>query len=74
MMNAMKYREYSASNGDDEDDTLIDRTAGIRDGVGFHADNVEAFRAAFHEAVDDCLDTCARIGKKPQKPCSGLSR
>ena len=28
-------------------------------------------RMAFHEAVEDCIETCARIGKEPQKACSG---
>ena len=45
--------------------------AGIRDGVGFHADSVEDLKEAFHEAVDDYVETCAKIGKEPQKPYSG---
>lgn len=28
-------------------------------------------REAFHEAVEDYLETCARIGKEPQKAFSG---
>lgn len=72
MTNTMTYKGYSARIGyDDEDGIFTGRIAGIRDGVGFHADNVKALRDAFHEAVDDYLDTCARIGKKPQKPYSG---
>ena len=47
------------------------RIAGIRDGVGFHANNVEDLREAFHEAVQDYIETCAEIGKEPQKPYSG---
>ena len=45
--------------------------AGIRDGVGFHADTVEGLRDAFHEAVDDYIETCMKIGKEPQKAFSG---
>ena len=72
MTNTMTYKGYSARIGyDDEDGIFNGRIAGIRDGVGFHADNVKALRDAFREAVDDYLDTCARIGKKPQKPYSG---
>ena len=40
----------------------------IRNGVGFHADTVDGLRQAFHEAVEDYLETCAKIGKEPQKP------
>lgn len=72
MSNVMTYKGYSARvEYDDEDGILFGRIAGIRDGVGFHADNVEDLRAAFHEAVDDYLETCAKVGKEPQKPYSG---
>ena len=47
------------------------RIAGIRDGVGFHADSVEALRQAFLEAVEDYIETCAKVGKEPQKAYSG---
>ena len=47
------------------------RLAGIRDGVGFHADTVEGLREAFHEAVEDYVEACAKIGKEPQKTYSG---
>jgi predicted HicB family RNase H-like nuclease len=72
MNNVMTYKGYSARvEYDDEDGILFGQVAGIRDGVGFHADNVEELRAAFHEAVDDYLETCAKVGKEPQKPYSG---
>jgi predicted HicB family RNase H-like nuclease len=72
MNNVMTYMGYSARiEYDDEDGILFGQLAGIRDGVGFHADNVEDLRTAFHEAVDDYLETCAKVGKEPQKPYSG---
>lgn len=72
MNNVMTYKGYSARiEYDDEDGILFGQIAGIRDGVGFHADNVENLRAAFHEAVNDYLETCAKVGKEPQKPYSG---
>ena len=68
----MTYRGYAARiDFDDDDGILVGRIVGIRDGVGFHADNVADLQAAFHEAVDDYIETCARIGKDPQKPFSG---
>lgn len=39
--------------------------------MGFHADTVEDLREAFHEAVEDYLETCARLGKDPQRAYSG---
>jgi predicted HicB family RNase H-like nuclease len=72
MSNVMSYKGYSARvEYDDEDGIFFGQLAGIRDGVGFHADNVDGLRAAFQEAVDDYLDACAKIGKDPQKPFSG---
>lgn len=72
MSNVMTYKGYSARiEYDDEDGILFGRIAGIRDGVGFHADTVEDLRTAFHEAVDDYLEICAKVGKEPQKPYSG---
>ena len=41
------------------------------DGVGFHANIVAGLREAFREAVEDYIETCARIGKEPQKTYSG---
>lgn len=32
---------------------------------------VDVLRAAFEEAVADYLDTCKKIGKKPERPASG---
>ena len=71
-MNAMTYRGYTARvDFDDRDGLLVGRLLGIRDIVSFHADNVPDLRAAFEEAVDDYLETCAKIGKTAEKPTSG---
>jgi len=58
--------EYSADDG-----VLVGRLVGISDVISFHADTVADLRAAFEEAVDDYLDTCARLGKPPQQAASG---
>lgn len=72
MTNVMTYKGYNARiEFDDEDGVFFGKLAGIRDGVGFHADNVADLRTAFFEAVDDYLDTCAKIGREPQRPFSG---
>ena len=72
MTNVMSYKGYLARiDYDDEDGIITGRLAGIRDGVGFHADTVKGLRAAFHEAVEDYLETCAKIGKEPQRAYSG---
>jgi len=72
MTNTMRYKGYVARiDYDDEDAIFTGRILGIRDGVGFHAETVEGLRAAFREALEDYIESCARIGKTPQKPYSG---
>ena len=71
-MTVMTYRGYSARVEFDADDEIFTgRIAGILDSVGFHADTVADLKSAFHEAVDDYIATCAKVGKEPQKPYSG---
>ncbi len=72
MSNILEHRGYRARVEFDADDELFfGRIAGIRDGVSFHADSVEALVAAFREAVDDYIETCAKVDKKPERPFSG---
>ncbi|MEO9331487.1 type II toxin-antitoxin system HicB family antitoxin [Pseudomonas guguanensis] len=71
-MNAMNYKGYAARiEYSDEDGLLIGHIAGIRDVVGFHGESVKELRMAFEEAVGDYLETCAKLGRPPQKPYSG---
>ena len=72
MSNSMTYKGYAARiDYDDDDGIFVGHIAGIRDRVGFHANTVDDLRAAFHEAVDDYVETCEKIGKEPQKAYSG---
>jgi len=71
-MNVMTYEGYSARiEFDAEDVIFFGRLAGISDVIGFHADNVSDLKQAFHDAVDDYVETCRKLGKAPQKPYSG---
>ncbi len=71
-MSTMTYKEYAARiEYSDEDGCFIGHIAGIKDVIGFHAETVKDLRAAFEEAVDDYLATCAKLGRAPQKPYSG---
>lgn len=71
-MNKLTYKGYTARiDFDDRDNILVGRLLGIKDIVGFHADNVADLRVAFEESVDDYLEACAAIGKSPDKTVSG---
>ena len=71
-MNGMTSKGYGARvEYSDEDQCFVGHIAGIRDCVGFHSESVAGLRKAFKEAVEGYLETCAAVGKAPQKPYSG---
>ncbi|WP_143132020.1 toxin-antitoxin system HicB family antitoxin [Methylobacterium sp. 174MFSha1.1] len=41
-----------------DDSAFIGRIAGINDIIGFHVESVADLTSAFHEAVDDDIETC----------------
>jgi predicted HicB family RNase H-like nuclease len=70
--NVLSYHGFTARiDFDAEDGIFVGRIAGIRDVIGFHGDSVVELTAAFHEAVDDYVATCKRLGKSPDRPFSG---
>lgn len=72
MSSSMSYKGYVARIDYDDDDRIFTgRVAGILDGIGFHGETVDELRCAFHEAVEDYIETCAKVGKTPQKAFSG---
>ena len=71
-MTPMTYKGYAARiEYSDEDGCFVGHIAGITDIIGFHGDNVQELRDTFIEAVDDYLETCAKVGIEPKKPYSG---
>jgi predicted HicB family RNase H-like nuclease len=71
-MNSMAYRGYAARvEFDDRDNIFVGHLVGIDDLVSFHAQSVDELRAAFEESVADYVDTCRKVGKKPERPASG---
>jgi predicted HicB family RNase H-like nuclease len=71
-MNTMTYKGYAARlDYDDDDKIIVGRILGIRDIVTFHGEAVPEMERAFHEAVDDYLAACAKLGQAPDKPVSG---
>lgn len=71
-MNTMQYEGYSARvEFDAEDRLFVGHVAGLRDIVGFHGESVAELETAFHEAVDNYLAACERLGQAPDKPYSG---
>ncbi|HOY66827.1 MAG TPA: type II toxin-antitoxin system HicB family antitoxin [Candidatus Ozemobacteraceae bacterium] len=72
MKNLMTYKGFSARIEFDSRDRLFyGRLLGIEDLITFHGECVAELEDAFHEAVLDYLETCRKLGKKPQKTFSG---
>ena len=72
MNNMLSYNNYKARiEFDPEDRLFFGRIAGIQDIITFHGASVDELVFAFEQAVDDYLETCERIGQKPNKPYSG---
>ncbi|MEZ4528791.1 MAG: type II toxin-antitoxin system HicB family antitoxin [Desulfobacterales bacterium] len=68
----MKYKEYIGSvHFDAEDRIFHGRVLGITDIIGFEGESVSELEQDFRNAVDDYLETCSEIEKKPEKPFSG---
>jgi predicted HicB family RNase H-like nuclease len=54
-----------------EDECLHGKILYINDLVTYEAQTVPGLEAAFREAVDDYLETCAGLGKAPEKSFRG---
>jgi predicted HicB family RNase H-like nuclease len=72
MSKPLTYRGYAAHVEFDAEDRLFSgRVTGIVDIVTFHGESVSELEQAFHDAVDDYLAMSVKLGRPPQKPCSG---
>lgn len=71
-MNVMTHKGFAARiEFDAEDEIFVGHIAGLADVVGFHARTVSELKAAFHDAVDNYVETCRRLGREPHKSYSG---
>jgi predicted HicB family RNase H-like nuclease len=68
----LKYKDYfSAIHFSSEDEVFYGRIHGINDLVSFEAVTVRELKKAFHQAVDDYLETCSKLNKEPEKTYKG---
>lgn len=71
-MDILKYKEYEGT-------AELDMTRGVCRGKLLFIDDLVTYEAAspaelqreFEAAVDDYIETCATLGKEPQKPLKG---
>jgi predicted HicB family RNase H-like nuclease len=68
-MNTMTHMGQTAQiEFDARDNIFVGRLLGIADSVSFHADTLVEIHKAFVEAVDDYIETCAKIIKAVENP------
>lgn len=72
MNDLLQYKEYLASvHFSANDDVFQGKLLGIDDLVIFKGTTVKELKKAFHEAVEDYLETCRQQGREPNKTYKG---
>jgi len=72
-MTTLIYKGYQGSvEADFEDGVLHGQLLFVNDLISYEGATVPEIKAEFESAVDDYLATCARLGKSPNKPFSGV--
>jgi len=72
MKDILTYKGYIGTvHFSSEDDVFYGKIEGIRDLVSFEGQSVDELKKAFQEAVEDYLEFCKQIGKRPEKSYKG---
>ncbi len=72
MNNILEYKGYIGSVDFSSDDKVFfGKIVGIKDLVTFEGESVPGLESAFHEVVEDYLQTCKTLGKDPEKTYKG---
>ncbi|MHB8882949.1 MAG: type II toxin-antitoxin system HicB family antitoxin [Thermodesulfovibrionales bacterium] len=72
MSDSMTYKGYIGTvRFSEEDEIFHGKIEAINDLIMFEGTSVKELKRAFHEAVDDYLETCRVMGREPQKPFKG---
>lgn len=72
MKDMIKHKGYFGSVHYNSDDRIFyGKIEFIRALISYEGQDADSLEAAFHEAVDDYLDTCTELGREPEKPFKG---
>lgn len=74
MQNILKYKDYIAKiEYSIEDEMIIGTVVGTRDAIIFQCETTDAneIEKCFREEIDAYLETCAQLGRNPDKSYSG---
>lgn len=65
----IQYKGYSAQiRSSDRVGVMCGEVTGIRDVIAFHASSVGEVQELFRESIDDYLDLCEELGRRPNQP------
>lgn len=71
-MNILEYKGYEGTAEIDiSREVCRGKILFINDLVTYESATLEGFRREFENAVDDYIETCAALGREPQRPCRG---
>jgi len=71
-MKPMRHKGYVGSvECSVEDNCLHGQILHVNDLVTYEAEMPAELQAVFEEAVDDYIETCAQVGKEPDRPFKG---
>lgn len=72
-MNKLKYQDYLGSVEFDADRMVLrGKILFVADLVTYESPTAQGLQEEFEAAVDDYIETCNALGRKPQKPFSGV--
>ena len=72
MDNVLVHKGYSGIvKYSPDDEVFFGKLEAIVDLVTFEGETAKEIKAAFIEAVESYLETCAQVGKQPDKPYTG---
>ena len=71
--NILEYKGYhSKIEYDAESKVLRGKIEGVSDFIDFETDDIADVENQFHQAVDDYIEFCKEVGKKPEKEYKGM--
>lgn len=72
MKNILEYKGYHTKIEFDSDALVVrGKIEGIKDLVNFESSDLALIEKEFHAAVDEYLEFCKEVGKKPDKEYKG---
>jgi predicted HicB family RNase H-like nuclease len=72
MNDILQYKDYVASiHFSSADEVFYGKILGIDDLINFEGASVKELKKSFQEAIEDYLETCKELGKKPNKTYKG---